>query len=695
MEEREHERQGPVGKLQHKRDQIRLDHLQALLQALRSAAHDVCDLSPEALAGSAVPSMDDSSVAIASANHVSASAPSLRHWAADDCDVRFEPKSSRQKYCPEHGWLVKYEPCACGERKTRGQPRCMECRRREAAQARAVPKDDDYVTLGRAAVLLQVTPPSIRHLIEQGHLQAIANPNDGRSKLVRVSDLAPFTQHRSPGGFLPQQCVGPECQRSFMPTSPRQKYCPGHIQVCKHPDCTEPVKNFRKGSLFCRRHVASDRTYAERSCENDICRALFVPRSGNQRFCEACMPTAPRYRCERCGGRRSRGDVDLCQTCRREEDELEFVRQMVRGTHPQYKLDALSRPIATWMEEQGYGFPQAAEVLKWPVKRLRWEVYRRLENPEKPGSIQPKKLAELASRLGEVSALGWDADRWWRELRAARPDGAPETLKSVWPDKMVSGITEKTPFQKALRDRLVELGLERDNVAEIVGESPSTVTCWLTRGKKQPAQPQLHQVGNIARLWATSGADLEQLETVMRHLCKLIYNRMPSDAGLLIMRKLAQRRLAKLEGYTVAWLGGAGVKRATSRLIWEGRARPYIQRRVAERLELSPEDRNELFSRSEKPDEHGVEVMRVRKRFKKQRKETQEGAWQKLDAACEHLIAKRKVRGGRLSPYTLRDYTGCKLDTIEYWWDNHGLALFGHICRVPKRGDLRRLAPCH
>lgn len=457
---------------------------------------------------------------------------------------------------------------------------------------------------------------------------------------VKTKD-ARFCPRHSAGHrkFAPQRCAVETCGAPFTPNSGRQKYCPCHSgpHQCEHPGgCSNIVK--RQGRPFCQEHAAKHRTFSEITCEK--CSKKFTPTSSTHRSCETCQPTRTRYQCPGCKEWKSEKIQDICLTCQARERARAFVRDLLRCSRETGSPDGLSRLVLEWMVHDDHTFKSAAEALEWPEKRLHWVVYRRK-------SIRSTTLNDLATRLGGIRALGFDEGQWKSKLTDVRPKGAPETIKAQWLEG-VRRIEDRSPFQKALRVRLVQLGLERNEVARIVGERPNTVTRWLTRGRMKPVQPGLHQVANIARLWVKSDSDLERLETVMRRLCMLIYGRKPSAAGLLIMRKLAQRRLAQLP-CTDAWLGGKGVGTATSQLIWEGVARPYIQQRVADRLELSPEERDELFAEAKKPPARGVEVMLLnRKRMRGRRTGTQTTKERTAQARAERywpIFERYKSRG--------------------------------------------------
>jgi len=242
----------------------------------------------------------------------------------------------------------------------------------------------------------------------------------------------------------------------------------------------------------------------------------------------------------------------------------------------------------------GLTVPQAAELLHWNSAhhlRLLAGSWGRTQ------SVWPKTVKQLAKALSAVDANGWSRETWERELMAARPKGNNDKLAEAWPRELVAGITSNDPLVLALKDRIVQGAISRQQASEIAGVSARSVSNWLGMSSGKSRKPWIHQIANVAHLLDGPGLNALALENSMRRVFRLLEEHEPSSAGLLILRKLSEL------GLTVPGLSRMAPRDAETlyRYIKHGTATVGTREAVTNGLALSSEECVELVRRTLDP----------------------------------------------------------------------------------------------
>jgi hypothetical protein len=201
-------------------------------------------------------------------------------------------------------------------------------------------------------------------------------------------------------------------------------------------------------------------------------------------------------------------------------------------------------------------------------------------------------MRDLAKRFGRECALGRDAAWWEQRLLSTGRGELDEIGHWNWMANLWVARQSPNRFIRSLACRLVKLQLPKRNVAQIAGVMPDTVYSWLRLDSAKVKRPDLVPLARLARLWPGT-EDSSRHEDVIARLFLRAYGKSPSETGLLVLRKLVYLDMSFRD-----LIQRAGIPpQAAHRLLWDGRSWPRTLARVADALQLSDQDREELEMR--------------------------------------------------------------------------------------------------
>jgi len=403
-------------------------------------------------------------------------------------------------------------------------------------------------------------------------------------------------------------CQRAGCQQQFPQTRLRRKFCSRECHTeaqravnrarhygakCQMPGCEASIT---KAARYCRHHYSQDqRAYGSGNCA--ICGRQFQLGSGNQKYCSAdCRRTLAD------AGRRQLGRACTCGAPIL-DDNVSAMCSMCRASHAREKVatlhetaHAFAKPILQWMLDEDLTFGEAGEQLGLAEPRLRGLAgVQSLSR-----SVHRKTVLDVAERLGNIGARGWDTDEWARTLMPVRLQGARVQAWAAWAVAWVCEASDD-PFATALAAAIGSVPMTYGEVGIIAKIDTTAVLGWLRTNERQPIRrPNLNRLGGAAAILAWPETDGVTIESKMLEVFQLIADgemlrpnvrrrinweewRDCSPAGCLILRRLWEL------GHDVKWLrnvSGADLN-TLYRYIRTGRVGEETCIRVTNCLQLS------------------------------------------------------------------------------------------------------------